>query len=118
MRLKSYNAQLLVVVVLFGHLPVLQGWPGDILKCHHAHGVALGGPRKDQEGEQGVSSPLLSPCRTEIFSGKTVTHEDIKYEQACILYNLGEGQKRGCAPGEGIKYSVLGVCCQFGASLC
>ncbi|NXH12016.1 PTN23 phosphatase, partial [Bucco capensis] len=26
---------------------------------------------------------------TEIFSGKTVTHEDIKYEQACILYNLG-----------------------------
>lgn len=28
--------------------------------------------------------------RTEIFSGKTVTHEDICYEQACILYNLGE----------------------------
>ncbi|KAK9395967.1 tyrosine-protein phosphatase non-receptor type 23 [Crotalus adamanteus] len=26
---------------------------------------------------------------TEIFSGKAVTHEDIKYEQACILYNLG-----------------------------
>uniref|UniRef100_A0A672KGC0 Tyrosine-protein phosphatase non-receptor type 23 n=1 Tax=Sinocyclocheilus grahami TaxID=75366 RepID=A0A672KGC0_SINGR len=26
---------------------------------------------------------------TEIFSGKTVTHEDICYEQACILYNLG-----------------------------
>ncbi|NWI47029.1 PTN23 phosphatase, partial [Picathartes gymnocephalus] len=26
---------------------------------------------------------------TEIFSGKTVTHEDIKYEQACVLYNLG-----------------------------
>ncbi|NXO01410.1 PTN23 phosphatase, partial [Rhinopomastus cyanomelas] len=26
---------------------------------------------------------------TEIFSGKTVTHEDIKYEQAAILYNLG-----------------------------
>lgn len=32
----------------------------------------------------------LSVCRTEIFSGKAVTHEDIKYEQACILYNLGE----------------------------
>lgn len=29
-------------------------------------------------------------CRTEIFSGKTVTHDDISYEQACILYNLGE----------------------------
>lgn len=28
--------------------------------------------------------------RTEIFSGKSVAHEDIKYEQACILYNLGE----------------------------
>lgn len=28
--------------------------------------------------------------RTEIFSGKTVTHDDISYEQACILYNLGE----------------------------
>ncbi|NXT09428.1 PTN23 phosphatase, partial [Prunella fulvescens] len=27
--------------------------------------------------------------RTEIFSGKAVTHEDIKYEQACVLYNLG-----------------------------
>ncbi|KAF3839205.1 hypothetical protein F7725_017922 [Dissostichus mawsoni] len=25
---------------------------------------------------------------TEIFSGKTVTHDDISYEQACILYNL------------------------------
>lgn len=29
-------------------------------------------------------------CRTEIFSGKSVAHEDIKYEQACILYNLGK----------------------------
>lgn len=29
-------------------------------------------------------------CRTEIFSGKSVAHEDIQYEQACILYNLGE----------------------------
>uniref|UniRef100_A0A8C6P4J9 Protein tyrosine phosphatase, non-receptor type 23, a n=1 Tax=Nothobranchius furzeri TaxID=105023 RepID=A0A8C6P4J9_NOTFU len=25
---------------------------------------------------------------TEIFSGKTVSHDDISYEQACILYNL------------------------------
>ncbi len=33
---------------------------------------------------------LYSVCRTEIFSGKTVTHDDISYEQACILYNLGE----------------------------
>ncbi|NWI86845.1 PTN23 phosphatase, partial [Pitta sordida] len=31
----------------------------------------------------------LPPPRTEIFSGKAVTHEDIKYEQACVLYNLG-----------------------------
>lgn len=29
-------------------------------------------------------------CRTEIFSGKSVAHEDIHYEQACVLYNLGE----------------------------
>ncbi|GAA6071020.1 tyrosine-protein phosphatase non-receptor type 23b isoform X1, partial [Tachysurus ichikawai] len=26
----------------------------------------------------------------DIFSGKQVTHEDISYEQACVLYNLGE----------------------------
>ncbi|XP_060713065.1 tyrosine-protein phosphatase non-receptor type 23b [Tachysurus vachellii] len=25
----------------------------------------------------------------DIFSGKQVTHEDISYEQACVLYNLG-----------------------------
>lgn len=37
-----------------------------------------------------VPASSLSVCRTEIFSGKAVTHEDIKYEQACILYNLGE----------------------------
>ncbi|XP_060018085.1 tyrosine-protein phosphatase non-receptor type 23 isoform X2 [Lagenorhynchus albirostris] len=31
----------------------------------------------------------VSVTWTEIFSGKSVAHEDIKYEQACILYNLG-----------------------------
>ncbi|NXY75921.1 PTN23 phosphatase, partial [Glareola pratincola] len=36
--------------------------------------------------EQEAAVPIVW---TEIFSGKTVTHEDIKYEQACILYNLG-----------------------------
>ncbi|NWR64302.1 PTN23 phosphatase, partial [Bucorvus abyssinicus] len=36
--------------------------------------------------EQEAAVPI---AWTEIFSGKTVTHEDIKYEQACVLYNLG-----------------------------
>ncbi|ETE66383.1 Tyrosine-protein phosphatase non-receptor type 23, partial [Ophiophagus hannah] len=36
--------------------------------------------------EQEASVPITW---TEIFSGKAVTHEDIKYEQACVLYNLG-----------------------------
>lgn len=75
-------------------------------------------PKRARKVSRGVSSPLLSPCRTEIFSGKTVTHEDIKYEQACILYNLGEGLNHSCAPGGGVKYLVLGLCCQLGASLC
>lgn len=75
-------------------------------------------PKRARKVSRGVSSPLLSTCRTEIFSGKTVTHEDIKYEQACILYNLGEGLNHSCAPGGGVKYLVLGLCCQLGASLC
>lgn len=42
---------------------------------------------------------LLISCfwisfRTEIFSGKTITHDDISYEQACILYNLGEREHK------------------------
>lgn len=37
-------------------------------------------------------------CRTEIFSGKTVTHDDISYEQACILYNLGQSACCSLAP--------------------
>ena len=28
-----------------------------------------------------------------------MTHEDIKYEQACILYNLGKGLETGCPLG-------------------
>ncbi|NWY70785.1 PTN23 phosphatase, partial [Erithacus rubecula] len=48
-------------------------------------------------GPLGKGLPIIPPPggippspRTEIFSGKAVTHEDIKYEQACVLYNLGE----------------------------
>lgn len=25
-----------------------------------------------------------------MFSGRNITHDDINYEQACVLYNLGE----------------------------
>lgn len=39
-------------------------------------------------------------CRTEIFSGKSVAHEDIQYEQACILYNLGERPPPAAGAGQ------------------
>lgn len=47
-------------------------------------------PTLHWEGARFTSCPLTTVPRTEIFSGKSVAHEDIKYEQACILYNLGE----------------------------
>uniref|UniRef100_A0A8C2TE18 Protein tyrosine phosphatase non-receptor type 23 n=1 Tax=Coturnix japonica TaxID=93934 RepID=A0A8C2TE18_COTJA len=59
-------------------------------------------------------------CRTEIFSGKTVTHEDIKYEQACILYNLGAlhsmlGAMDKRVSEEGMKVSCTHFQCAAGA---
>uniref|UniRef100_A0A8C5P4X5 Tyrosine-protein phosphatase non-receptor type 23 n=1 Tax=Jaculus jaculus TaxID=51337 RepID=A0A8C5P4X5_JACJA len=53
---------------------------------------------------------------TEIFSGKSVAHEDIKYEQACILYNLGElDTSQGPAPYHGMKVSCTHFQCAAGA---
>ncbi|XP_016315605.1 tyrosine-protein phosphatase non-receptor type 23-like isoform X2 [Sinocyclocheilus anshuiensis] len=57
---------------------------------------------------------------TEIFSGKTVTHEDICYEQACILYNLGAlhsmlGAMDNRVSEEGMKVSCTHFQCSAGA---
>ncbi|XP_019063020.1 tyrosine-protein phosphatase non-receptor type 23 [Fukomys damarensis] len=57
---------------------------------------------------------------TEIFSGKTMTHEDIKYEQACILYNLGAlhsmlGAMDKRVSEEGMKVSCTHFQCAAGA---
>ncbi|KAM9309959.1 tyrosine-protein phosphatase non-receptor type 23-like [Pholidichthys leucotaenia] len=57
---------------------------------------------------------------TEIFSGKTVTHDDISYEQACILYNLGAlhsmlGAMDTRVSEEGMKVSCTHFQCSAGA---
>ncbi|XP_077382621.1 tyrosine-protein phosphatase non-receptor type 23 isoform X2 [Festucalex cinctus] len=57
---------------------------------------------------------------TEIFSGKTVVHEDICYEQACILYNLGAlhsmlGAMDNRVSEEGMKVSCTHFQCSAGA---
>ncbi|XP_008429118.1 tyrosine-protein phosphatase non-receptor type 23 [Poecilia reticulata] len=57
---------------------------------------------------------------TEIFSGKTVTHNDISYEQACILYNLGAlhsmlGAMDNRVSEEGMKVSCTHFQCSAGA---
>ncbi|KAM4688535.1 tyrosine-protein phosphatase non-receptor type 23 [Discoglossus pictus] len=57
---------------------------------------------------------------TEIFSGKTVTHKDIKYEQACVLYNLGAlhsmlGAMDKRVSEEGMKVSCTHFQCAAGA---
>ncbi|XP_038138369.1 tyrosine-protein phosphatase non-receptor type 23 [Cyprinodon tularosa] len=57
---------------------------------------------------------------TEIFSGKTVTHSDISYEQACILYNLGAlhsmlGAMDNRVSEEGMKVSCTHFQCSAGA---
>ncbi|XP_004640749.1 tyrosine-protein phosphatase non-receptor type 23 isoform X2 [Octodon degus] len=57
---------------------------------------------------------------TEIFSGKSVAHEDIKYEQACILYNLGAlhsmlGAVDKRVSEEGMKVSCTHFQCAAGA---
>ncbi|OCT73763.1 tyrosine-protein phosphatase non-receptor type 23 [Xenopus laevis] len=67
--------------------------------------------------EQEASVPVTW---TEIFSGKTVTHEDIKYEQACVLYNLGAlhsmlGAMDKRVSEEGMKVSCTHFQCAAGA---
>ncbi|XP_072269152.1 tyrosine-protein phosphatase non-receptor type 23 [Pyxicephalus adspersus] len=57
---------------------------------------------------------------TEIFSGKSVTHTDIKYEQACVLYNLGAlhsmlGAMDKRVSEEGMKISCTHFQCAAGA---
>ncbi|MGH0159704.1 UNVERIFIED_CONTAM: hypothetical protein FKN15_037897 [Acipenser sinensis] len=57
---------------------------------------------------------------TEIFSGKMVTHDDISYEQACILYNLGAlhsmlGAMDNRVSEEGMKVSCTHFQCSAGA---
>ncbi|XP_052002622.1 tyrosine-protein phosphatase non-receptor type 23-like isoform X1 [Xyrauchen texanus] len=57
---------------------------------------------------------------TEIFSGKTMTHDDICYEQACILYNLGAlhsmlGAMDNRVSEEGMKVSCTHFQCSAGA---
>lgn len=78
-------------------------WDPGMGSCTGGTQGALGNgaPNKSSSWENPWLLPVLFPLppRTEIFSGKAVTHEDIKYEQACVLYNLGE----------------LPDCCSFGA---
>ncbi|KAM4704635.1 tyrosine-protein phosphatase non-receptor type 23 [Rhinophrynus dorsalis] len=67
--------------------------------------------------EQEASVPITW---TEIFSGKSVTHEDIKYEQACVLYNLGAlhsmlGAMDKRVSEEGMKVSCTHFQCAAGA---
>uniref|UniRef100_A0A8C5EER8 Tyrosine-protein phosphatase non-receptor type 23 n=1 Tax=Gouania willdenowi TaxID=441366 RepID=A0A8C5EER8_GOUWI len=55
-----------------------------------------------------------------IFSGKTVTHDDISYEQACVLYNLGAlhsmlGAMDNRVSEEGMKVSCTHFQCSAGA---
>uniref|UniRef100_UPI00398E4198 tyrosine-protein phosphatase non-receptor type 23 isoform X3 n=1 Tax=Pristiophorus japonicus TaxID=55135 RepID=UPI00398E4198 len=57
---------------------------------------------------------------TEIFSGKTVTVDEICYEQACILYNLGAlhsmlGAVDNRVTEEGMKVSCTHFQCSAGA---
>nr|KAF6311045.1 protein tyrosine phosphatase non-receptor type 23 [Myotis myotis] len=57
---------------------------------------------------------------TEIFSGKSVAHEDIHYEQACVLYNLGAlhsmlGAMDKRVSEEGMKVSCTHFQCAAGA---
>ncbi|MCI4392313.1 hypothetical protein PGIGA_G00144570 [Pangasianodon gigas] len=57
---------------------------------------------------------------TDIFSGKQVTHEDISYEQACVLYNLGAlhsylGAIDNRVSEEGMKTSCTHFQCAAGA---
>ncbi|KAM5124999.1 tyrosine-protein phosphatase non-receptor type 23-like, partial [Mantella aurantiaca] len=67
--------------------------------------------------EQEAAAPITW---TEIFSGKSVTHADIKYEQACVLYNLGAlhsmlGAMDKRVSEEGMKISCTHFQCAAGA---
>ncbi|XP_063308929.1 tyrosine-protein phosphatase non-receptor type 23 [Pelobates fuscus] len=73
--------------------------------------------RIPMESEQDASVPVTW---AEIFSGKAVTHDDIKYEQACILYNLGAlhsmlGAMDKRVSEEGMKVSCTHFQCSAGA---
>ncbi|XP_069815302.1 tyrosine-protein phosphatase non-receptor type 23 [Dendropsophus ebraccatus] len=69
----------------------------------------------------GVEQEAAIPITwTEIFSGKSVTHADIKYEQACVLYNLGAlhsmlGAMDKRVSEEGMKISCTHFQCAAGA---
>ncbi|XP_062385191.1 tyrosine-protein phosphatase non-receptor type 23b [Sardina pilchardus] len=57
---------------------------------------------------------------TDVFSGKAVTHNDIRYEQACVLYNLGTlhsalGAMDNRVSEEGMKVSCTHFQCSAGA---
>ncbi|XP_068091294.1 tyrosine-protein phosphatase non-receptor type 23 [Hyperolius riggenbachi] len=73
--------------------------------------------RIPMELEQEAAVPITW---TEIFSGKSVTHSDIKYEQACVLYNLGAlhsmlGAMDKRVSEEGMKISCTHFQCAAGA---
>ncbi|XP_066531139.1 tyrosine-protein phosphatase non-receptor type 23b [Hoplias malabaricus] len=57
---------------------------------------------------------------TDIFSGKDITHEDVNYEQACVLYNLAAlhsflGAMDNRVSEEGMKTSCTHFQCSAGA---
>uniref|UniRef100_A0A672KMW8 Tyrosine-protein phosphatase non-receptor type 23-like n=1 Tax=Sinocyclocheilus grahami TaxID=75366 RepID=A0A672KMW8_SINGR len=57
---------------------------------------------------------------TDAFSGRNITHEDINYEQACVLYNLGAlhsllGAVDNRLSEEGMKMSCTHFQCSAGA---
>ncbi|XP_057211388.1 tyrosine-protein phosphatase non-receptor type 23b [Triplophysa rosa] len=57
---------------------------------------------------------------TDVFSGRNVTHNDINYEQACVLYNLGAlhsilGTLDNRLSEEGMKVSCTHFQCAAGA---
>uniref|UniRef100_A0A8C5MWF0 Tyrosine-protein phosphatase non-receptor type 23 n=1 Tax=Leptobrachium leishanense TaxID=445787 RepID=A0A8C5MWF0_9ANUR len=73
--------------------------------------------RIPMESEQEACVPVTW---TEIFSGKAVSHDDIKYEQACVLYNLGAlhsmlGAMDKRVSEEGMKVSCTHFQCSAGA---
>ncbi|XP_051948770.1 LOW QUALITY PROTEIN: tyrosine-protein phosphatase non-receptor type 23-like [Xyrauchen texanus] len=57
---------------------------------------------------------------TDLFSGRNITHDDITYEQACVLYNLGAlhsvlGAVDNRLSEEGMKVSCTHFQCSAGA---